>query len=90
MRIYVKKIDKGFVVYKETLKQSLISDMITMFTMAFLIGLDVLFSIYIMHSFVIDAMVVFFLLIYISSFKNKKEEVKSRFELIKIINEITE
>ena len=94
MRIYVKKSKDGFVIYKETLTQSLISDLVTMFVMAFLIGLDILFSIYVIHlvvtdaSVVIDASVVMLLLFYIYAIGSKKQETKSKKELEDIINEI--
>lgn len=88
MRIYIKKLDKGLVIYKETLLQSLISDFVSMLVMAFLIGLDVLFSIYITHSFVIDTVVVAVIILYFIGITKSKEEIKTKDELIDLVNEI--
>jgi len=90
MRIYVKKRKEGFVIYKETLMQSIVSDLVTMLVIILLIGLDILFSIYVTHSVVIDIVVVLLLVFYLTVMGNKKEEIKTRDELIEIINEISE
>ena len=88
MRIYVKKVNKGFLVYKETLTQSITSDAVTMLVMVALIGLDVLFSIYIARSVVIDVFVCMLLIFYMGAFGEKKTEVKTKEETEYILNEI--
>ena len=82
MRIYFKKNSNGFVLYKESLSQSIISDVFTSLVVIITIGMDILFSIYVTHSFVIDILAVLFIFFYMFTLGVKKQEVVS-FEQLK-------
>jgi hypothetical protein len=89
MKIYIRKISKNSIyLTKETSLQSVITDVFTMFTIAFIIGCDVVFSILVTHSFVIDILAcVFIFLFFISKLSGKKREYTKE-EAEKIIKEI--
>ena len=87
MRIYIKKTKDGINIYKETFLESIVSDFITSLVMILLMALDIIFSIYITHSIIIDAMVVILLFFYISSWKGRKQKIKTKEELKKILFE---
>ena len=75
-------------IYKESLTQSIISDIITAFVMILLIGADIAFALLVTHSFVIDIVTVSLFLIYIFGMGKSKYEMHSKAELTKIIDEI--
>lgn len=86
MRIYIKKIGKDtIVVYKETLLQSLLSDFVTLLVMGLLLGSDILFSIYIGRSFIIDLMVSVLFIAYIFGNIKEKKVKTTKEEIIKIL-----
>ncbi len=89
MRFYIKKLSKGtIVVYRETTIQSILSDFITIIVLIVAIGLDILFSIYIAHSAVIDVLVVSMILLYMFGFAGKKKTEFKKEEIIKEIENL--
>jgi hypothetical protein len=89
MRIYItKQTDKTFVVYKEKTWQSILSDIVSALVVIIMIGMDILFSKYVCHSWVIDIFVVTCICLYFFGIKNSKQEIKDKQELINIINEL--
>jgi hypothetical protein len=91
MRIYIKKnTKKTLTIYKETLFQCIISDILSALVMTLLIGLDITFSIYVTHSFILDVVIIVLFIAYVVGITNKKYEVKTKEELQKVIDEIFE
>lgn len=88
MKIYIKKLGKGFIVLKETTTQSVISDLFTILVLIVAIGLDIVFALVVAHSVVIDIFVVILIFTYFLRFaKNETQEV-SKEEIIKQINDL--
>lgn len=89
MRYYIKKIgDESFIIAKETLWQSLLSDFVTAITMLLLIGLDALFSIYVGRSFIIDFLVAVLFVIYIVGMARSNKDISTKEDIHKFIDEL--
>lgn len=68
-------------VYKETTTQSILSDLASMLVIVVLFGMNILLSKLIGSSWMLDALCIFFLLMYIYTSVSRKEEVKSMEEV---------
>ena len=89
MKMYIKKYSKNkVIVYSETTNQSILSDLMTLFVVICLVGLDLLLSIYVNHSVVFDIMVVIIFFTYMSSFRGTKQEIKTKDELENELKEL--
>ena len=89
MRFYIKKLSNDIlVVYKENTTQSILSDLLTIIVLIVAIGLDILFSILVEHSFVIDVLTVSFILLYFFGVGNKKKTGYTKKEIIKEIENL--
>lgn len=75
-------------VYKETLIASLLSDVMTLIVLIAIIGSDIVFSLYVGHSFVIDIMAVVLFFCYLNSGMKRKEKIETKEELEKTLNEL--
>lgn len=87
MRIFIMKKKDTIIIYKESLLASILSDMLSALVMCLLIGLDIVFSIYVTHSWVIDVTVVLLLFLYIMAVANKKTHIKSKQEFKEIMED---
>lgn len=86
MKIYVKKYDENrFVVLKESTKESIVSDLFTILVLIILVGLDIVFSILVVHSYVLDVFVIFMIVWYFSSQSKGRKEIYTKSELIELI-----
>jgi hypothetical protein len=89
MRIFIKTVGKkSMVVYKETTLQSILSDLMTIMVIIILIGSDIVFSMLVTRSFVIDTVVTALFLLYLFGFKHRKEEVKSGVEVFDMLSDL--
>lgn len=86
MRYYIKKLSADtLVVYKETTTQSILSDLLTIIVLVVVIGLDIIFSLMVTHSFVIDILVASFILLYFFGVGNKIKKEYTKKEILKEI-----
>jgi len=89
MKIYIKKIDKNTLeVGKETMKESILSDLFTILVIIVIFGIDALFALYIVHSWIIDLTACLFLILYLINFSKKKYKVCSKIEYNEIIEKL--
>jgi hypothetical protein len=87
MKLYIYFRKTGIEIIQETTTQSILSDLFTMLVFVVLIGADVLFSIYVTHSFLIDCVIMVLFICYMYDFKSKKLiRIKDKKELMEFIN----
>ena len=87
MKLYIYFRKTGIEILQETTTQSILSDLFTMLVFVVLIGADVLFSIYVTHSFLIDLVVMVLFVGYMYDYKSKKQIIfKDKKELMEFIN----
>lgn len=88
MKIYFKILKDGFIVSKETTKESIITDIVSASVMILLFALDALFSIFISHSWILDLLVVIAFISYLNSSIGPKIKNLTKDELVKEINDL--
>jgi len=87
MKLYIYFRKTGIEILQETTMQSILSDLFTMLVFVVLIGADVLFSIYVTHSFLIDLVVMVLFVGYMYDYKSKKQIIfKDKKELMEFID----
>ncbi len=87
MKLYIYFRKTGIEIIQETTVQSILSDLFTILVFVVLIGADVLFSIYVTHSFLIDCVIMVLFIGYMYDFKSKKLiRIKDKKELMEFIN----
>ena len=87
MKLYIYFRKTGIEIQQETTMQSILSDLFTMLVFVVLIGADVLFSIYVTHSFLIDLVVMVLFVGYMYDYKSKKQIIfKDKKELMEFID----
>ena len=85
MKIYLKILKDGYIISKETTKESIITDGITACVMIILFGLDAVFSILISHSWLLDLFVIISFIAYLHSTIGPKIKNLTREELLEEI-----
>ena len=86
MRFYIKNMGNGsFVIHKETTFQSIISDLLTTIVLIVAVGLDIVFSLMVTHSFIIDIIALIVVFTYFYSASKRKKKI-SKDELIELLN----
>lgn len=88
MRIYVKKIKDGFILYDETTTQSVISDAMTMLVIIVLFAIYIIVSKIIGHSIVIDVITSALLLLYLFTSFKRKEKILNKQQLHDLIDKL--
>jgi len=88
MRIYVKKINDGFVIYDETTTQSVISDILTMLVIIVLFTIYIIVSKIIGHTVVIDIVISVILLLYLFTSFKRKEKILNKEQLHDLIDKL--
>ena len=88
MKIFISKTSRNsFLITKETTKQSILSDLFTILVIVISIGLDIVFSIFVTHSFVIDIFAVGMILLWlIAKGRDATKEAKTKEEVVEILN----
>ena len=87
MKLYIYFRKTGIEIIQETTTQSILSDLFTILVFVVLIGADVLFSIYVTHSFLIDLVVMVLFVGYMYDYKSKKQIIfKDKKELMEFID----